>query len=824
MNDRDRHEIDELRAEIRLLRQRLDRDSTALDHLLQRLAALEARLAAPSPESAPPPASVVSPKAKQDFLEAPPIIAKPSPVAETLPTPPPSPASTAPLPPKESWEIKLGTYWLPRVGIVMVLTALVFLAYYVHSRLSVPVKVAGLYTLCAVGIGLGLRFEKKYDVLGRVLFAGGLAGTYFVTYALHYASPLRLIESAFACGVLLFVIVAGIVALAQWKNRPWLAGLAFLLGYYTSAISDVNTFTLVSNCLLAGGALYLMLVSGWTPLTGLGLLGTYVTYALWLVRHGDEAEIRFKLLFVLLYWGLFTLAVFSARGEVVTAVLRNVFATINNLLGFVFLTQAMMAHHKLDQHWKLSVVFGATLLGLAWVARRQFKDLPSTFATYLISGLGLLTLGVVEKYSGYQQIAALGVEALVLLLLGHLLRQSIFRWFGAIVALVCLGFMVGRYDETALDETRRAVATWFAVGMLYLCAIVQHWHTRAGQGSLRDNSTERILAGSLAFLANLALWLANWDFLPERWRASAAVLECAVIAAVAGTAGAGKLALSCQMLLLGGYGSLFCGMIDHWQQPAPLHLPILLVAVTLGIAWFTDRSLTTKVNVARWQKLLVPVYIMAATAAAWWSIVQRVDADWRLPALMLGGLVTACIGFVWRNLWWRRMAMAILAASFLGWLGNDFAREIGWKDRMVVVGHFVAIALAIAAERVLRATGKSDNSANERTELVPAVFVGITTCMLLRILWRTGDTGYLTALWTLAGFGLFGLGLLLKERAYRWAGLAVVGVSVGRAAIYDFWQIEEPLYRILSFIALGVILLVLGYVYARFREKIAKWL
>lgn len=812
MNDRDRHEIEELRAEIRLLRQRLDRDSTALDHLLQRLGAIEARLVTP----------VVPPKTEPTILDAPPIITKPAPVAETPSTPPTSPASSAPPPPKESWEIKLGTYWLPRVGIVMVLTALVFLVYYVHSRLSVPVKVAGLYTLCAVGLGLGLRFEKKYEVLGRVLVAGGLAGTYFVTYALHYARPLRLIENAFACGVLLFFIVAGIVALAQWKKRPWLAGLAFLLGYYTSAISDVTTFTLVSNCLLAGGALYLMLVSGWTPLTGLSLLGTYFTYALWLVRHGDGADMRLQMLFVLLYWGLFTLAVFCARVEIVTAVLRNVFATVNNLLGFVFLTQAMMAHHRTDPHWKLSVAFGATLLGLAWVARRQFKDLPSTFATYLVSGLGLLTLGVVEKFSGYQQIAALGVEALVLLLLGHLLRQPIFRWFGAGATLLCLLFMVDRYDETALDETRRAVATWFAVGTLYLCAIVQHWHTRAGQGSQRDIPSERLLAGSFAFLANLALWLANWDFLPERWRASAAVLECAVIAAVAGTAGAGKLALSCQMLLLGGYGSLFGGMIDHWQQPAPLHLPILLVTVTLGIAWFTDRSLAAKVHVAQWQRLLVPGCVGAATAAFVFSLAQRLDADWQLPAMLVVALVAAGIERTWRNPVWRWDACVVVVLGLVIWSEHEFDREIGWALPGVVIAHIVAIALVVGLERLWhRIWPEAEKDVRPR---VLTGLVVLASYLVLHIPWRACDREYLTALWTLGGFAWFGLGLLLKARAWRWAGLAVVGVSVGRAVVYDFWQIEEPLHRILSFIALGVILLVLGYLYARFREKIAKWL
>ena len=41
--------------------------------------------------------------------------------------------------------------------------------------------------------------------------------------------------------------------------------------------------------------------------------------------------------------------------------------------------------------------------------------------------------------------------------------------------------------------------------------------------------------------------------------------------------------------------------------------------------------------------------------------------------------------------------------------------------------------------------------------------------------------------------------------------------------IFDVWKLET-LYRILSFMALGIVLLVLGFIYNKYQEKIREWL
>jgi hypothetical protein len=82
---------------------------------------------------------------------------------------------------------------------------------------------------------------------------------------------------------------------------------------------------------------------------------------------------------------------------------------------------------------------------------------------------------------------------------------------------------------------------------------------------------------------------------------------------------------------------------------------------------------------------------------------------------------------------------------------------------------------------------------------------------------------YLTVAWAVLALIIFTAGFILRERMYRYLGLAVLGFALGRVVIYDLWKLET-LHRILSFMALGAVLLVLGFLYSKYQEKIRQWL
>jgi uncharacterized membrane protein len=74
----------------------------------------------------------------------------------------------------------------------------------------------------------------------------------------------------------------------------------------------------------------------------------------------------------------------------------------------------------------------------------------------------------------------------------------------------------------------------------------------------------------------------------------------------------------------------------------------------------------------------------------------------------------------------------------------------------------------------------------------------------------------LSAVWSLAGLGALVYGLLHDDRRFRLGGLALLALAVFKVFFYDLAELES-IYRVLSFIALGLLLLAGAFAYQRVR-------
>jgi len=74
----------------------------------------------------------------------------------------------------------------------------------------------------------------------------------------------------------------------------------------------------------------------------------------------------------------------------------------------------------------------------------------------------------------------------------------------------------------------------------------------------------------------------------------------------------------------------------------------------------------------------------------------------------------------------------------------------------------------------------------------------------------------LSAFWGACGFAALWLGLRRRSREIRLAGFALLAVAAGKVFLYDLSTLGS-VYRVLSFVALGLLLLTAAYVYQRAR-------
>src|SRR5579872_495103 len=385
MNEQDRAELDRLkRRQADLLE--------GLTKLNRELATLEVRLAQPERTTAPetpkpriadapsaqaagksPSAPVFSPPAPPPLVSSPgkppvmaPVIAQTataSPVAKPAPAIPPAqprpeprPVSTQatraalteagqiPQPAKtSSFEMRLGTYWLVRIGIVIFLTGVVFAGNYAYQnyvgKLGPVGKLALLYLVGGGLLGTGAWLQRKQESLknySQVLLAGGLAAVYFTTYAAHHIAPLQVIKSPLLDGALLLGWAGFIIWLADRTKSEVLALFAVLLVYYTSIITHIGLFTLYSNLVLTLAAVFFLVRNRWATLSFASLVATYVSYGFWrFFQDGHwqwatpEEGLWTGNYFLMGYWVLFTVAAFLSKHEQFARERRALFVGIN---------------------------------------------------------------------------------------------------------------------------------------------------------------------------------------------------------------------------------------------------------------------------------------------------------------------------------------------------------------------------------------------------------------------------------------------------------------------------------------------------------------
>jgi uncharacterized membrane protein len=71
-----------------------------------------------------------------------------------------------------------------------------------------------------------------------------------------------------------------------------------------------------------------------------------------------------------------------------------------------------------------------------------------------------------------------------------------------------------------------------------------------------------------------------------------------------------------------------------------------------------------------------------------------------------------------------------------------------------------------------------------------------------------------SAVWMIYGAGLMWVGFVWRSAFIRWQALVLIAVTIGKVFVYDVSQLERG-YRIISFIALGVLLLAVSFIYQR---------
>lgn len=396
---------------------------------------------------------------------------------------------------KIGFEENIGKKWFSRIGIISIFIGMVFFIKYLYDRhLMSPIEkvilgiIVGLLMLVAGGFLNNKKYEKKYEYLSRTLTGGGFAVLYLIIYNAY--NPYGLIPADIDM-VLLGLIIVSAVFLSLKYSSMVIASEAFFLGYIIPFLSDISGYTLVYATVLTCGLVIIVQRKGWIKMAIGGLIAVYLTHIVWLYGYNPAREFTTNVLFLSLYFIIFTTLAYTIRKPSEEAASLENFQSVlfkipesyhgilivalNAIFSYGLFYSVINANYK-TYAGLFTIMVAGVYLCLAYAALN--KNAKELFAIYLTLCTTFITIAILVQFN-YQWITfAWAIEGFVLLVMGFRYNAIGLRVFGNIVGIIVLvktlfidtelgAFDIGNILNTRFFAFLIAIITFYACSAMY---------------------------------------------------------------------------------------------------------------------------------------------------------------------------------------------------------------------------------------------------------------------------------------------------------------------------------------------------------------------
>jgi uncharacterized membrane protein len=582
-------------------------------------------------------------------------------------------------------EEALGTNWLNKLGIVILVLGVAFFLAYQLKTLGPAGKVLVGYVVGGALLGTGIWFERhdRYRVLARAGIGGGWALLFFTTYAMYHVPATRVLSSQ-PSDLLLMLAVAALMVWHTLRYRSQVVtGLAFLLAFLTVTVSHSNVYSLSAGAVLAAGLVVIIGRMQWFELELVGILASYLNHYLWLRpiiepmrgHHHRFPEFAASAGILALYWLVFRLSYLVRKPDDERKEHISTAAALLNTLLLLLLFKYQSVHPEWSFWALLTIGALETTLGQLPVTKRRRS------AVIVLSTIGvvLMLAAFPFRYSGMRLSLFWLVESETLLLIGVWTGEIVFRRLGAIAAIVAAGHMISfdaasvygmRSDDADLRSHPRLAILFVVASVLFYGNA--HWVARRWADLFR-HQVDRTVMARFSYVGAFMAFTGAWILCPEAWTVVAWGLLGLLLALASRRWELPDLGFQANFLAV---AMLIRSLAINLDATSEFHgltqrlLSILLVSVLLygtsRWSWSAEGSKRLAVGTTSFSaRLLVSsAYTWAASfllALLAWYELRPVGVA---VAWVLGSLVLLEIGLRRKSAQLRFQAYVALAASF----------------------------------------------------------------------------------------------------------------------------------------------------------------
>lgn len=761
----------------------------------------------------------------------------------------------------------LGGNTIVKGGVAILFIGLAFLAKFAseHVQLPIEMRLASIAGVAIALLVLGWRLRHKRAGYAQVLQGGAVAVLYLTLFVAFRFYGVLSIGPVFA---LMVVVAALAAALAVLQNAAALAVIGALGGFATPLLVSTgggNHVALFSYYLVLDlGIAAVAWHRTWRALNLIGFLGTFVIGAAWGIDRYQSQHYASSQAFLIAFFVLFVAIMLMPVRQLGNRsdAERRTDAWVNGSLLFGLPTITFALQHGMVRHTEYGTAISALVLSAFYVVlanwMRRRPQMATAFEGSLAVGTVFLTLVIPFALDARSTAGAWALEGAGLVWLGLRQSRGIARAFGyALLFLAGAAMLFGHQHHGAPVAVFNAYffnGLMAAAASLTAALFVKRWakpsQADPDSAAAGEANAEPLLIawGTLWLLVAAAVQIDN--FVYSRYALAAWLATFSAIA-----------------LLYAG----LCLRLD-WPRiglPAMAHAPlhaagVLLSAVLLarpmqdGLWWAWPLALLVH-GVLLWR--LAPrwpagarnavhtlgVLVLAVLGSLQGRVFTKGWGDYSSAWSWLGWLVVPAALLLWlprpgsAQRWplsaapaaYQTVAAAFLTASLLLWtllaniVSNGSALPLPHVPLLNPLDLGLAITLFAAwlwmrsepAEPVLARYPKLST-----TLLAGAGFVWLNA-ILIRAFHHYGDVPFyfnawvnslpvqtgITLLWTATALVLMWLSARRADRMLWMAGAALLGAVVLKLMLVDLSG-SGTVTRIVSFIGVGVLMLVIGYV------------
>ena len=735
---------------------------------------------------------ITPPSIKETIAPPPPSIIKP--VPQPINTPRPVQAS------KKSWyetfkennpdlEKFIGENLINKIGILILVLGISFFVKYAIDKdwINEPARV-GIGVLCgALVMGVAHKLKKNYAAFSSVLVAGAIGILYFTIAIAFHEYQLFSQTVAF---IIMVVITAFATLVSVSYNRQELAVLSLIGGFavpFMVSTGEGNYVVLLTYiAILDVGILAISYFKKWKLVTVLAFVFSSLLYSIWMIVTLWDHKLPYQgaLLFATLFYLIFsiTIVLHNIRNKGTLSVIEYLILVANT---FLFFSLGLTIIHSWGINFKGLFTLLLALYNMVYAFILYKKFGLDKNAIYLLIGLALtfVTLTIPIQFEGNQITLFWAAEAVLLFWLSLKSKINSFK-MGAIIVqgLTLFSLLMDwtQYDFP-INPLNVILNPLFIAGIVVCASLVLTTFILKKESApskilgitFHPSSYSKILWIG-AVLVGYVTGLLETSYQANQYLSnSASALSFSV-----------------------AYHFLFSSVV-LWFISKQKNIVLMDILLAIGIF-----------NLV----LYIVYFYKLPTTELVENIVENTSTAF---AFYFHYLILACLVFTGLQLYKRTQnepKRRLLNLKIMPWL---FVFAIVYVLSNEVMVHSLHFAPQIVNKTELAERFPVENATDYYFNYDKTDFVEVQFSSFKRQIIKIGYP----ILWGVFAFVFLIIGIKRQWKSLRIIALSLLGLTIVKLFVYDINNVSET-GKIIAFILLGVLILIISFVYQKIKKLV----